>query len=286
MKFGAIYPQIELRGDPSAVAVIGSAAEAIGYDYFLMFDHVAGAVHEGRSAPMYGPYTEKDPFHDPLVAFAFLSGITQRIEFATGILVLPQRQTLLVARQAADVDLFSGGRLRLGVGVGWNPVEYEALGQDFHTRGKRLTEQIGYLRQLWSETPLTFEGRFDRIDRAGLNPRPSRTIPIWCGGLSEPAFRRAARLAEGFVFSGPLEERVLPGWGLLQQFLNEEERSAERFGAEYLVSQAANVAEVIDIARRWEDVGGTHLGVRTMGLGFLEASQHVDFLAEVKQRLG
>ena len=150
----------------------GLAVEELGFDNFLTYDHVLGAVHANRTPPLAGPYTEHDPFHDPFVMFAYLAGITERIGLATGILVLPQRQTALVARQAADVDLLSGGRLRLGVGIGWNQVEYEALGEDFHTRGARQEEQVQLLRQLFTEPVVDFSGRFDRIDRASLVPKP------------------------------------------------------------------------------------------------------------------
>src|SRR3981189_3011095 len=140
MQIGVVYPQTELRGDPIAVRRIGRAVEDLGFDHLLTYDHVLGAVHANRRRNLTGPYTEHDTFHDPFVIFAYLAGITERIGFATGILVLPQRQTPLVARQAADVDLLSGGRLRLGVGVGWNHVEDEALGQDFRTRRARQEE--------------------------------------------------------------------------------------------------------------------------------------------------
>src|ERR1700683_4534107 len=146
MQIGAVYPQIELRGDPRAVRRLGLAVEELGFDSLLAYDHVLGAVHADRTPQLTGPYTEHDPFHDPFVMFAFLAGITERIEFATGVLILPQRQTALVARQATDVDLLSGGRLRLGIGIGWNHVEYEALEQDFSTRGAREEEQIELLR--------------------------------------------------------------------------------------------------------------------------------------------
>lgn len=286
MKIGMIYPQTELAGDPEAVAVIGKAAEALGYDYFAMFDHVAGAVHEGRDPPRWGPYTERDPFHDPLVSFAYLAGITERIELVSGILVLPQRQTLLVARQAADVDLFSNGRLRLGVGVGWNYVEFEALGQDFHTRGRRMEEQIVLLRRLWEESPTQFRGRFDTIDRLGLKPLPRHPIPIYCGGVSEPAYRRAARLADGFIFGGTLDRGVLPAWRSMQDYLVEAGRSVEGFGADYQLPSGTGIEASLDLIRRWQDAGGTHVAVRTMGLGFTGVRQHVDHIAEIRQRLG
>src|SRR5580692_9329737 len=200
MEIGVAYPQNELRGDPAAVGEFGRAVEDLGFAHILSYDHVLGAVHDNRTPPLTGPYTEHDPFHDPLVMFGYLAGITERIRFATGVLVLPQRQTALVARQAADVDLLSGGRLRLGVGVGWNYVEYEALGQDFRTRGARQEEQIGLLRQLFTEPVVDFTGRFDRVDRAALVPRPARPVPIWLGGSGDAALERAARLADGFIF--------------------------------------------------------------------------------------
>ena len=285
MKIGAIYPQTELNGDPAGLGAIGPAVEQLGYDYLLMFDHVAGAVREDRKQPLLGPYSHLDPFHDPLVAFAYLAGITGKIELATGILVLPQRQTLLVARQAADVDLISGGRLRLGVASGWNYVEFEALGEDFSARGKRFTEQIPYLRRLWSESPLSFEGDFHHADRIAINPRPNRQIPIFCGGGSTPAFRRAAKLADGFVFSGNLEERILPGWQELQQHLNDEGRNGQPFGAEYLTPDGSNVQQIVDLINRWQDAGGTHVAIRSMGNGFTQIDQHIDFFADVIQRL-
>ena len=159
MKIGATYPQIELGGDPVAIGRIGRAVEELGYDHLVMYDHVVGAVHENRNPPLWehGPYTDKHPFHDPFVAFGYLAAITKRIELVTGVIILPQRQTVLVAKQATDVDLLSGGRLRLGVGSGWNYVEYDALGEDFAVRGPRLTEQIEYLRMLWSQPLVTLD---------------------------------------------------------------------------------------------------------------------------------
>lgn len=184
---------------------------------------------------MWGPYTDKDPFHDPLVAFGYLAGITERIELVTGILILPQRQTALVAKQTTDVDLLSGGRLRLGVGTGWNYVEYDALGQSFATRGARLSEQIPYQRRLWSKSLISFEGRFDTMDRGSIIPRPKRPIPIYCGGFSEPAYKRAAKLADGFIFAASLAESVLPGWERVRQLLAEADRPVTDFGSHYVI---------------------------------------------------
>jgi probable F420-dependent oxidoreductase len=201
MKIGVAYPTTEVAGDLTAIRKFCWAAEDLGYEHLMAYDHVVKAPHEGREPKLTGPYTEKDAFHDPFVLFGFAAATTDKLEFVTGVLVLPQRQTALVAQQAADVDLLSNERLRLGVGIGWNYVEYEALGQEFRTRAKRIEEQIGLLRQLWQTPVLSFEGRFDRIDRAGINPRPRRQIPLWLGGHTEPAYQRGARLGDGFIFA-------------------------------------------------------------------------------------
>jgi probable F420-dependent oxidoreductase len=286
MKIGAVYPQVELRGDPEAVRRIGTALEALGYDYLLTYDHVLGAVHEGREPKLTGPYTEKQPFHDPLVMFAHLAALTQRIEFATGILILPQRQTALVARQAADVDLLSGERLRLGVGIGWNHVEYEALGQSFKTRGRRQEEQVGLLRRLWTEPLVSFSGEFDRIDRACMNPRPARLIPIWFGGFSDPAYRRAARLGDGFIFTGA-PESATHGWKLFATYVQEAGRDISQLGKEMIIGRLdktpADIASRIDWCREW---GCTHVAVDTMSRGFSTAEAHLEFLCEVRERIG
>jgi probable F420-dependent oxidoreductase len=289
MQIGVVYPQIELRGDPVAVRRIGKAVEDLGFDHLLAYDHVLGAVHADRTPPLTGPYTEHDPFHDPFVMFAYLAGITERISFATGILILPQRQTALVARQAADVDLLSGGRLRLGVGIGWSPVEYEALGQDFHTRGARQEEQIGLLRRLFTEPVVDFAGRFDRVDRAALVPKPTRSIPIWLGGYGEAAFDRAARLADGFMFSsGRGIDQAVQKWTGLRDRVHELGRSVDDFGAEYLAfsAGAGGVGDLTAQVDTWRAAGGTHASVVTIGLGLDSIDAQIDYLASVAAALG
>ncbi len=227
MRIGVVYPQNETHGDPSGVRDIGLAAEDLGYDSILFYDHVVGAEHADREPPLWGPYTEDDSFHDPFVAFGYLAAITSRIELATGVMILPQRQTVLAAQQAADVDLLSHERVRLGVGTGWNWVEYDALGTEFATRGARLDEQIVLLRELWANRLVTFDGRFHQLDRCCINPRPSRAIPIWIGGFSEAAFRRGARLGDGFTFAGSVDDAV-GGLARLHELLDEAGRSAGR----------------------------------------------------------
>jgi probable F420-dependent oxidoreductase len=284
MQIGVVYPQNELRGDPTAVRRIGRAVEDLGFDHLLAYDHVLGAVHADRTPQLTGPYTEHDPFHDPFVMFAYLAGITERICFTTGILVLPQRQTALVARQAADVDLLSGGRLRLGVGVGWNHVEYEALGQDFRTRGARQEEQIKLLRRLFAEPVVDFSGRFDRVDRASLVPKPARPIPIWLGGSGEAAFDRAARLADGFIFFGGGIDHAVDAWKGLRDRVAALSRSVEDFGGDY-VSLSRSVGDLTAEIGAWREAGGTYVSVVTMGLGLDSVDGHIGYLASVADAL-
>ena len=285
MKLGVVYPQTELRGDPHAVRQIGLALETLGFDHLLTYDHVLGATHD-REPRLTGPYTNLHPFHDPLVMFSHLAAITHRLEFVTGILILPQRQTALVARQCADLDLLSGQRFRLGVGVGWNYVEYEALGESFKTRGRRLSEQVGLLRRLWSEPLVSFAGEFDRIDRACLNPRPRRLIPIWFGGFTDPAFERAARMGDGFIFTGSVE-RLRDGWARVEHFLTQAGRAPSEFGKEMIVGRAEKTAA--EIAARIADCrerACTHAAIDTMGRGLTSAQAHIDLIAEVRARIG
>jgi len=283
VKIGIIYPQTELGGDPAAVRAIGLATEEIGYDHLLVYDHVLGSPHDREPKPS-GPYTDKDPFHDPLVMFAYLAAITRRIELVAGVLILPQRQTALVARQAADLDLLSGERFRMGVGIGWNHVEYEALGQDFTTRGRRVGEQVELLRKFWNEPLVSFAGQFDQVDRAALNPRPKRTIPIWMGGFADIALRRAARLADGFIFADGIADSVaqVP---LLREYLKAESRDACSFGLHCNMLFAKDPAAVVERARQWQDVGGTHASVVTMGLGFTTAGEHIAYARQVAEAL-
>lgn len=285
MQIGIVYPQTELGGDPGAVRSIGRAVEELGFDHLLAYEHVLGAVHADRTPALSGPYTEHHPFHDPFVMFGYLAGITERIGFATGILILPQRQTALVARQATDVDLLSGGRLRLGVGVGWSHVEYEALGQDFATRGARQEEQIDLLRRLFTGSVVDYSGRFDRIDRAALVPKPTRAIPIWLGGSGPRAYERAARLADGFMFIGRGVEATIDTWNALRDQVANAGRSVDDFGGEYVALSGANISELTAEISAWREAGGTHVSVVTMGLGLDSTEAHNDYIASVAAAL-
>jgi probable F420-dependent oxidoreductase len=283
VKVGFVYPQTELGGDTEALLDIGRAVEAMGFDSLVFYDHVLGAQHADREPALWGPYTESDPFHDPLIALASVAAITERIELATAVLVLPQRQTALVARQVADLDRISGGRVRLGVGTGWNWVEYESLGVDFTTRGRRLEEQIHVLRMLWSEPLVTFHGEFHELERIAVNPRPLRPLPIWLGGFSEPAYRRAGRVGDGFSFAGGLDHAV----GCLDRIrghLADAGRDPESFGAELLV-QHSDPGAVADMAAGWGSAGGTHVSIVTMNMGLGSTAAHLDLAGRIRAKI-
>ena len=285
MRIGVLYPQRELPPDPHALADFARSVEELGYDYLVMNDHVIGAVGEDRNPPLTGPYRETDPFHDPLIAFSHLAALTTKLEFCTGVMILPQRQTVLVARQAADLDLLSGGRFSLGVGTGWNPVEYQALGMDFGSRGDRLTEQIDLLRRLWSGVVVDYQGKHHRVDRAALVPPPAGEIPLLCGGMSAPAYRRAAKCADGFIFMGALHDITLPAWRGLRGLLEREERDVDGFRAEYYATRAdfggLNTSDLLSELETWEANGGTHACVKTMGMGFTSVGAHLQHLENV-----
>ena len=226
MRAGVVFPQIELGGDPGAMKAFAQAVEGLGYDHLLMYDHVLGAEHAGREPKLWGPYTERDPFHEPFIAFAYLAGITTKLEFTTGVIILPQRQTALVAKQVADLDLFSGGRFRFGVGSGWNWVEYDALEmpQHFKRRGKREEEQIALLRKLWAESVITHHDTDHHIDRAGILPLPTRQIPIWLGGASDATLKRAAKYGQGWIPLSNPDEETRGRIATLHQYLRAEGR--------------------------------------------------------------
>jgi probable F420-dependent oxidoreductase len=290
MKIGVVFPQIDIGNDPAGIRDYAQAVEAMGYSHILAYDHVLGANRE-RYRDLTGPYSHRDAFHEPFVLFGFLAAATQRVELVTGIIILPQRQTALVAKQAAAIDVLSGGRLRLGVAVGWNYVEYAALGEDFHTRGKRLDEQIEVLRALWTKELVTVEGRWDRIADAGINPLPiRRPIPIWVGGHSEAAMRRAARLADGWIWSGNLRPGADAQATLdqAQQLASASGRRPEAFGVEGRVTLAKLTPEQwSDEISAWRKMRGvTHLCVDTMRMGLTRPDQHIETLRRFKEAAG
>ena len=288
MKLGVIYPQNELSPDPPSLGRFALAAEDMGYEHLVLYDHVVGATHAGRDPPLTGPYVETDAFIDPFVAFAYLAAVTQSIELVTGVLILPQRQTVLAAKQAADVDVLSNERLRLGVGTGWNYVEFEALGEDFSSRGRKLDEQIAYMRRLWSQRAFSYEGEFHRLDRGNLTHLPRRQIPIYVGGFVEAAYKRAAKLADGFIFVMNMAD-PLAGWRRVQALLRDAGRPIEGFGAQFIASRGPRydfeLAELAETALRLREAGATEMSIGTANRSFNREQQHLDFLAEAKARI-
>jgi len=277
MRIGVVFPQTEIGADAGAVRAYASRVEELGYRHVLAYDHVLGAdpaVHAGWQ----GPYDVTTTFHEPMVLFGYLAGITS-LELVTGIIILPQRQTALVAKQAAEVDLLSGGRFRLGIGLGWNAVEYEALGQDFSTRGRRVEEQVDLLRRLWTEPSITYHGSYDRVTGAGLAPLPvQRPIPVWFGAQSERAYRRAGRLADGWFPQVPPGPRLDQARGVVEQAAVAAGRDPARIGMEGRVSWRGSPEKLAEHAATWHDAGATHVSLNTMGAGLGAVDNHLSVL--------
>lgn len=281
MRLGAVFPQVKEAVAPSFLRDYIQAVEALGYDHLLLYEHVLGA--DPNRPGWSGHYTHEDPFHEPFVFLAWTAAHTQRLGLVTAVLVLPQRQTALVAKQAAELDLLSGGRLRLGVGIGWNEVEYEALGMDFPTRGRRMDAQIQLLRRLWSEPIVDIHDRWHTISRAGINPRPPRPIPVWVGGMSDAALRRAARLGDGWLpMSLPMEEaRAMVA--RLHDYLRAERRDPAAFGIEGRINiSGSDLDRQVEAARQWQELGAQYLAV-TAGRAQLPLSEHVAILRRFKE---
>lgn len=286
MLIGAIFPQLEIGTDPVAIRDYAQAVEGLGFHHLLAYDHVLGASTATR--PHWtGPYTDKSQFHEPFVLFGYLAGLTQQIEFTTGVIILPQRQTALVAKQATEVDVLSGGRLRLGVGVGWNPVEYEGLGKDFHTRGRRVEEQIALLRHLFAAPVVTFEGRWEQIRDAGLNPLPAHRIPIWFGGGAAVVLARVATIGDGWFPQTRPEPEGRHAIAQIRAFAQSAGRDPAEIGIEARLTYRgpASVPDLEATARAWLAAGATHIGVNTMGAGLAAPTDHVAALGEVKAML-
>lgn len=279
MKFGAIFPQYEVSADVENIRRFMLSVEEMGYDFVLAYDHVLGANPE-RDGGWKGPYTHENQFHEVFTLFSYAAAITTKLEFATGILILPQRQTALVAKQAAQVDLFCNGRLRLGVGVGWNQVELEGLGEDFSTRGKRSAEQVEVLKLLWQNDLVTINTDYHHIDDAGINPLPiQRPIPVWFGGSADAALKRMARLGDGWMPGGMPIDRAKERLSKIHVHLQEEGRDPSDFGIDPFIPLSrleANEHEAY--VEQWKNLGATHASVVTMGAGYTTVEEHLDAL--------
>jgi probable F420-dependent oxidoreductase len=283
MRLGVVFPQTEIGSDPAAIRDYAQAAKSLGCDHLLAYDHVLGA--NATSHDLNGPYTHTDPFHESFVLYGYLAAVTQKIELVTGILILPQRQTALVAKQAAAVDILSGGRLRLGIGTGWNHVEYEALGMNFHDRGRRSEEQVELMRLLWTKDLVTFEGKWHKITDAGLNPLPiQRPIPIWFGGQADAVLRRVAALGDGWFPLFAPDDQGRAQIEQLHQYAREAGREPGSIGIESWVNIRGKSPESwADEVSRWRELGATHISVNTMNAGMSSLDDHIHALEGFKE---
>jgi probable F420-dependent oxidoreductase len=286
VQVGVTFPQAEIGADPAVIRDYAQAAEDLGYEHILAYDHVLGADPSNREG--WRGYTHKTMFHEPLTLFSYLAAITKRLEFVSGVIVLPQRQSALVAKQAAEVDVLSGGRLRLGVGIGWNAVEYEALGEDFSTRGARIEEQIEVMRLLWTREVVSFKGEYHRIDEAGINPLPvQRPIPVWMGARADVGLRRTARVADGWFPLGPLDVRMREAVKRLRGYVEEAGRAPESVGIEARLDVSrVPPEEWITQTEAWRSLGATHISVNTMNAGLGSPQEHVETIRRYKEVLG
>lgn len=297
MKVLAVFPQLDIGDDAETVARYAREVERMGYDGIVVFDHVLGA-HPEREGGWGGPYTHESMFHEPFVLYGFLAALTKKVELVTSVIILPQRQTALVAKQAAEVDVLSGGRLRLGVGLGWNEVEFEALNEDFRTRAARIEEQIEVMRLLWTRPVVDFTGRWHRIAQAGLLPLPvRRPIPVWMGGgyksarfghagpdqrapgVIEAPLRRIARIADGWLTHAQPDEDGRAAIELFKRLVVEAGRDPRSVGLEGRVPAARGAAEWPRHVAFWREVGATHVELTTMGAKFRSIDEHLEALA-------
>lgn len=279
VKIGAVFPQTEIGPDPAVVAEYARAVEGMGFDHLVVYDHVLGANAASRPG-WSGFYSSDDPFHEVMVLYGYLAAVTENLGLSIGVLVLPQRQTALAAKQAAAVDVLSGGRLRLGVGVGWNDVEYEALGESFADRGERIEEQIDLMRKLWTSELVTYAGRWHTVTDAGLNPLPvQRPIPLWMGGGADSVMDRIGRLADGWFYPGDdlvPDELAERRKGLIVAAADKAGRDSGSIGIEKIYKEGTRPAGGwAESARAWSEYGATHVSLNTMTSGLASLTDHL-----------
>jgi probable F420-dependent oxidoreductase len=284
VRVGVVFPQLEIGTDPAMIRDYAQAVEDLGYTHLVAFDHVLGADTATRK-DWRGPYTMKSAFHEVFVLFGFIAACTTRLELAPAVIILPQRQTALVAKQAAEVDVLTNGRTRLGVGLGWNDVEYVALGENFRNRARRIEEQIELLRLLLTREVVDYTGRWHRIDRAGLNPLPvQRPIPIWMGGNAEPAVRRIARLADGWFTHLQPDDAGRQRLAAFRSHLREAGRDPATFPIEGRVVAAKRTPDDwVRIAQGFAEMGLTHIEFSTMGAGCATVDEHIALLRRFRE---
>jgi probable F420-dependent oxidoreductase len=278
MQLGVVFPQAEISADVGAVREFAQATQELGYEHLLIYDHVLGAdvsQHPGWS----GPYTSESLFHEVFVVYGYIAAVAPKLELATAVLILPQRQTAVVAKQAAELDVLTNGRFRLGVGLGWNAVEYEALGMNFHDRGRRIEEQIDVLRRLWTEESVTYNGRWHTITGAGLNPLPiQRPIPVWFGGYIEPALKRAARLGDGLFVRAGDPDAAAQTIADVRRWVEEAGRDPASFAFDTRIMVSEGTPDDWRAQlERWRALDVGYVTVNTLGSG-LELGARIDLL--------
>ena len=284
MQIGVTFPQTEIGADPAVIRDYAQAAEGMGYSHLVAFDHVLGA--EPTHRPGWRGYTHQQMFHEPFVLFGYLAALTH-LEFVPAVIILPQRQTALVAKQAAEVDVLTGGKLRLGIGVGWNPVEYEALGMNFQARGRVVEEQIEVMRLLWSQEVVSYKGQYHTVTEAGLNPLPvRRSIPVWLGGSADVLLRRVARLGDGWFPQGKPDDHMRRLLERLISYIREAGRDPSTVGIEARVNASeGNLDEWVRQTEGWRALGATHISLNTMGAGFNSPGEHIDAIRRYKEAI-
>ncbi len=280
MEFGAVFPHNEIGTDPGAIRDYAQGAEALGATHLLIYDHVMGA-DPNRPGGWKGAYDKDVAFHEPLTTFAFIAAVTEKIDLITTILILPQRQTVLVAKQAAEVALLSSNRLRLGIGTGWNKIEYEALDVAFSQRGERQEEQVELLRKLWTEDSLTYSGKYHTISAASINPRPSQPIPIWFGGSAPALLARCGRLGDGWIPLMGANDAARQCIETIRSHRQAAGLSMEGFGIQAQAQYAGGTPERwASHAAKWRDLGATHLAIATHNAGKTSVEGHLGRIEE------
>jgi probable F420-dependent oxidoreductase len=287
MRIGVVFPQTESGTDPVFIRDYTQAAEDLGYQHILAYDHVLGASTKSRP-DWSGPYSSVDVFHEPFLLFSYMAALSSKLEFVTGVIISPQRQTVLLAKQAASLDVLCGGRFRLGIGVGWNEIEYIGLNENFRNRGKREEEQIEVMRELWKHDVIDYTGKYHRIPDAGINPLPvNRSIPIWLGGRTEIAYRRAARLADGFMPQFPPDADGIETIGRLRQYVRDAGRDPSEFGIESRISLMDKSPDVWrEEMEGWRNLNASHVTVNTMRMGLARPGDHIDEIRRAARELG
>jgi probable F420-dependent oxidoreductase len=280
MQLGAVLPHNEIGSDRGAIKAYLEGVEELGMTHLLVYDHVLGADRD-RPGGFEGPYDKDVAFHEPLTFLAFAAAVTERVELVTTVLILPQRQAVLVAKQAAEVAVLSGDRLRLGVGTGWNKVEYEGLNERFENRGRRQAEQVDLMRRLWSEETITYEGDHHTVTQAGINPRPAKPIPVWFGGSAPVVLERCARMGDGWMPLGGPSERAKAAIDTIREHREAEGRTMDGFGIQAQAQWAGGDPERWTLhADRWRALDATHMAVATHNAAPTDVDGHLARIAE------